>query len=198
MRYSSCFEELSRRLCILILISWLKKIFWNRSYFISFFQKVDCDTPLICIVSRSYLKCIVIWNLSNRSNKYKNTNTNTYQTSADLIIDTNEGRLECNKSDEGATQGDVATMQMYGMSIRPLIDELSRKTVSHHSKQAWYADDASCTGTIEELLKWWNLLCEQGPKYGYYPNSTKTVLILKHKNLLTKTKQLFGSTLNRY
>ena len=38
-------------------------------------------------------------------------------------------------------------------------------------QKAWYAGDGSTTGTLKELLKWRNLLCNMGPKFGYFPNS---------------------------
>ena len=119
---------------------------------------------------------------------------NTYRAAPDLVINNSEGEDVYLKSSEGATQGDVAAMQMYGISIRPLIDRLGDQTDPMHSKQAWYADDASSTGTIKELYKWWTLLCELGPKFGYYPNSSKTVLIIKNKDLESKAEQLFQST----
>ena len=119
---------------------------------------------------------------------------NTYQTAVDLIINNPNGEDEYLKSAEGATQGDVAAMQMYGISMRPLIDSLGEGTDPKNARQAWYADDATATGTLEELLKWWNLLCELGPNYGYYPNSSKTVLILKSDSLTAKADELFGKT----
>ena len=61
----------------------------------------------------------------------------------------NEGGIECIQSDEDDPEDGVAAIQMYGISIQPLIDEQSCKTDSHHTKQAWYADDASPAGAIE-------------------------------------------------
>ena len=126
------------------------------------------------ILSGSYAHLFInVWRIAS----------NAYQTAPDLVT-----------SSKGATQGDVAAMQMYGILIRPLIDRLGDQTDPMHSKQAWYADDASSTGTIKELYKWWTLLCELGPKFGYYPNSSKTVLIIKNKDLESEAEQLFQST----
>ena len=70
-------------------------------------------------------------------------------------------------SEEGATQGDVAAMQMYGIAMKPLIDKLGQGIDPAQCKQGWYAYDASATGHLEEMKKWWDLLCITGPKYGY-------------------------------
>ena len=41
------------------------------------------------------------------------------------------------------------------------------------------------------MRKWWDTLCQQGPKYGYFPLATKTILIVKdiHKE---KATEIFG------
>ena len=45
--------------------------------------------------------------------------------------------------------------------------------------QAWYADDSSAAGKLIERRKWWDILCQAGPDYGYFPLARKTVLIVK-------------------
>ena len=30
-----------------------------------------------------------------------------------------------------------------------------------------------------KLRRWWDLLCDVGPKFGYYPNAAKTFLVAK-------------------
>ncbi len=106
-----------------------------------------------------------------------------------MVINNTEGEDVHLKSAEGATQEDVVAMPMNGISIQPLIDTLGEQTNPKQSRQAWYADDGSATGTLKELLKWWNLLCKVGPKFGYFPNSGKTVLITKNEQLLLKANE---------
>ena len=50
-------------------------------------------------------------------------------------------------------------------------------------KQAWYADDSSSAGELEEMRKWWDVLNVSGPKYGYFPLAKKTILIVKPEHL---------------
>ena len=83
-------------------------------------------------------------------------------------------------SQEGTTQGDPLAMAMYAIGTAPLIRALSKESV----KQVWYADDASAAGGIKELRRCWDLLVRIGPNYGYYPNASKTWLIVKPDSLL--------------
>ena len=44
------------------------------------------------------------------------------------------------------------------------------------------------------MRKWWDILNEAGPKFGYYPKPIKTILILKdHENLQLAT-EIFSNT----
>ena len=38
-------------------------------------------------------------------------------------------------------------------------------------------------GTLTSLRTWWDRLTEIGPDYGYYPNSSKTSLVVKEGSL---------------
>ena len=64
-------------------------------------------------------------------------------------------------------------MSMYAVAITPLIQRLSEESV----KQVWFADDASAGGQLEHLKKM--NISQMGPEYGYYPNASKTWLVVK-------------------
>jgi hypothetical protein len=100
---------------------------------------------------------------------------NCYQTPTKLFL---SGSGNFIYSEEGATQGDPAAMQMYALSTNPLINKVSLKP-EEKSVQTWYADDSAACGKLEKLEEWWLKLCEHGPNYGYHPNAKKTVLIVK-------------------
>ena len=55
--------------------------------------------------------------------------------------------------------------------------------------QMWYADDDSVGGSLESLRSWWDSLIN----FGYFPNSSKTCLIMKPQHL-RKARALFHGT----
>ena len=118
---------------------------------------------------------------------------NTYQKPANLIISGEAGKYETILSQEGSTQGDVIAMHKYGLGIKPLTSELSNAINTERCKQAWYADDSSAAGRLVEMRKWWNTLCTAGPKYGYFPLPTKTILIVKEEYFM-KAEEVFADT----
>ena len=74
-------------------------------------------------------------------------------------------------SKEGTTQGDPLAMAMYAIGTQPLIHRLNGI-----GKQVWYADDSAAGSSVENLKIWWQ---EIGPLYGYFPNGSKTHLLVK-------------------
>ena len=112
---------------------------------------------------------------------------NTYQAPVRCVI---QGSGEVSSS-EGTTQGDPLAMAMYALAVKPLIDRL--QTNIPDVKQVWYADDATGAASCSELQAWWDYLLEHGKGFGYYPNASKTHLIVKAQ-FLEKAKQLFAGT----
>ena len=68
--------------------------------------------------------------------------------------------VTCCSSEEGTTQGDPLAMPMYALATLPLIERLPGEVA-----QVWYADDACAVGSITQLRKWWECLCQVGPGY---------------------------------
>ena len=98
--------------------------------------------------------------------------TNLYSSEAEVFLpNTNEVIY----SREGTTQGGPESMGFYAVSTTML----SNPDVSSHSKKIFYADDGSGGGKLDPLLKWWNDLKMNGPLFGYYPEATKTWLVVK-------------------
>ena len=82
-------------------------------------------------------------------------------------------------------------MAMYALAITPLIDRLRASCPEVH--QAWYADDATGASTSKGLRLWWNELANCGPSFGYYPNASKTYLVVKEEHEKS-AKEVFGDT----
>jgi hypothetical protein len=84
-------------------------------------------------------------------------------------------------------------MGLYGLGIKPLISDLDEVITPEECIQAWYADDSSSAGELNQMKTWWDTLCLKGPKYGYYPLASKTILIVKDDQL-EKAQEIFGHT----
>ena len=82
-------------------------------------------------------------------------------------------------------------MPMYALATIPLIRYL--KHTIGDVNQAWYADDACAAGEITVLHKWWHQINTQGPRFGYFTNSTKTWFVTK-QNCLSKAAAAFSDT----
>ena len=67
-------------------------------------------------------------------------------------------------------------MAWYAVSTVPLIKHLDGSLTNTSEpeessvKQAWYADDATASGKIEDIHAFWNELVRVGPGFGYFPN----------------------------
>ena len=110
---------------------------------------------------------------------------NTYRVPTRLLI-AGGGEI---KSLEGTTQGDPLAMQFYALGMNPLILLLSSQV--HEVKQVWLADDATGAGKLEKLKLWWDLVIQEGAKYGYFVNQSKSWLILKNHDQLEAAEEIF-------
>ena len=96
---------------------------------------------------------------------------NTYGGHSQLFVD-GETIYSC----EGTTQGDPLAMVFYALATIPL--SRACKVDTMHG-DIWFADDATGAGPLLALRSWWDKLNGVGPSYGYYPNGSKTWLIVK-------------------
>lgn len=113
--------------------------------------------------------------------------TNTYSSPCRLFI-VGQGEIS---SSEGTTQGDPLAMAMYALAVAPLIRQLRRSMPD--IKQAWYADDATAAGKLQSLHLWWQKLQSVGPAFGYFPNATKTHLVVKPTRM-AEAQAIFADT----
>ena len=109
---------------------------------------------------------------------------NTYRGYARLFV---QGSDQVLLSKEGVTQGDPLSMMMYAVAVLPLIHSLDD---SHRWIQNWYADDSSCIGELSFIRQWFDRLLSGGPAYGYFPEPSKTVLVVR-SSYLQKANDLF-------
>ena len=82
------------------------------------------------------------------------------------------------------TQGNPTCMSMYAIAIMPLvlmIMEIMSISLINAGEIVAYADDFTAGGTIKDLKYCWGTLCEFGLKFRYYPEASKTWLIVKNE-----------------
>ena len=83
-------------------------------------------------------------------------------------------------------------MALYAIDVRPLIDILHQNTDNEKSQQVCYADDSTSAGHLIEMKSWWDLLNQAGPKYGYFPKPSKTILLVKDEQSFQLDEELFN------
>ena len=100
---------------------------------------------------------------------------NTYRGFSSLWIKGGEDPLY---SMEGVTQGDPLSMCFYAAALLPLV-----RSLRCHEKwtQSWYADDSACVGKLDNVKEWFEKLSVKGPRFGYYPEPSKSVLVVDSK-----------------
>ena len=97
-------------------------------------------------------------------------------------------------SQEGTTQGDPLAMPWYSVNTSIMIQSLRLHVPE--VKQVWLADDSAGGGRIEDLYRWYKYLCEEGKKYGYLVNGSKSWLIKKSQELADEAERVFGDEVN--
>ena len=72
-------------------------------------------------------------------------------------------------------------MISYGIGVLPLIRELrgSQPRVT----QPWYADDGGAGGKFQQIFEHFRDLQARGPARGYYPDPTKSILVVAPGNV---------------
>ena len=112
---------------------------------------------------------------------------NSYREPARLFVSGSNQEL---MSEEGVTHGDNAAMGFYACATVPVILATMGGNEATNSdnpvKQIWYADDAAGGGKIDDLSKWWEDLCINGPLFGYFPKPSKTWVIVKPEHAKRK------------
>ena len=96
-------------------------------------------------------------------------------------------------SQEGTMQRDPLAMPWYSVNSSIMIQSLRTSTPG---VKVWLADDSAGGGQIVPLYKWYNHLSQEGKKYGYLVNGSKSWLIVKSDVLADEAKRVFGNEVN--
>ena len=83
-------------------------------------------------------------------------------------------------------------MFIYATAIIPLVLRTVEEIESRmaNAKIAAFADDLSGVGKLKGLRILWDEICRIGPKYGYFPEPSKSWLIVKSE-LLHLAQKIF-------
>ena len=83
-------------------------------------------------------------------------------------------------------------MPMYSIATQPLMNKVKASLPQDDQpKHMFYADDGSAAGSLAQLKKYWDAILEHGPKFGYFPNPKKTILVIKGAHLQHKADAIF-------
>ena len=93
-----------------------------------------------------------------------------------MVRDTGYGSGHFLHSKEGVTQGEPLYMISYDIGFLPHIREL--RNAHPRVTQPWYADDAGAGGKFPNILEHHRDLQAWGPPRGYYPEPTKSILVV--------------------
>ena len=80
-------------------------------------------------------------------------------------------------------------MYMYAIGMMPLVD----KAEQAGTIQSWFADDSAAASVLRRLRRSWDILASDGPAYGYFPNASKSILVVKER-CYREAVELFSDT----
>ena len=78
---------------------------------------------------------------------------------------------------------DPLDMAICAIRITPMLDMMLFAKQNDYNKMMGFADDATASENLEALRRWWDTLMQIGSNYGYYPQPTKSWLIVKENKL---------------
>ena len=68
-------------------------------------------------------------------------------------------------------------MANYALATLPLINRVMLS--AGNATECLFAYDAGASGKLQDLFKWWSVLAEKGPLYGYFVKPPKSLLVVK-------------------
>ena len=71
-------------------------------------------------------------------------------------------------------------MFTYAIATLPLIRTLEDCS---NCVQLWYVDDSSALGDIVSLMSWFERQLTVGPQFGYFPEPTKSYLVVSESSI---------------
>ena len=174
--------------------------------FSSIFEEEETDAILFVDTSNAFNSInrkIMLHNIQYLCPPMSIYSWNCYCTPSRLFV---SGGLEISSA-EGTTQGDTMAMPMYAIGITPLLKLLKKPPDPHNAdanqseyenntKHAAFADDLGGAGKLVEVRQWWDNVRHYGPMLGYYPNPSKSWLVVKDEEYNSATEIFQGTGVN--
>ena len=154
------------------------------------FDDAECEAVILVDATNAFNtlnRKVALHNIQYICPPFSNILINTYRNSSRLIISCEREIL----SQEGTTQGDTLAMQFYALGT--VLIQLRLRTVKV-VKEVWLADDATSGGKLGPLKQWWDIVIEEGAKFGYHVNESKSWIILKDESKLEQAQRLFSNS----
>ena len=107
-----------------------------------------------------------------------------------MVRNTEDGSGHFLHSKEGVTQGGPLAMIAYGIGVLPLIRVLRRD--HPQVMQPWYTADAGAGGNFEAVMAHFRDLQLKGLARGYFPDPTKSILVVSEQNVPRATEYFQG------
>ena len=120
---------------------------------------------------------------------------NCYRHWSTLVVRRDQQPAELLYSREGVVQGDPLSMLLYGAALTPMAQTLRADAPT--VVQPWYADDAAMLGTATAVRASMRQLNILGPKRGYFPEPSKSIVICRPEDQ-AKAKAVLGEFDFRY
>ena len=163
------------------------------------YDQEECEAVLLIDAKNAFNSLnrqVALHTIRERCPAFHSFLNNCYKSPTELFVVDENRNKDIIFGSEGATQGDPAAMAMYSISIQPLIHFLAvnQDPTVPVAKQAWFADDGTGGGPILQLKKMWENVIQMGPKYGYFPKASKSILIVKGMENLPKARSVFKET----
>ena len=123
-----------------------------------------------------------LWTVRHRWPSGARFTFNCYKYHATLLVRSKDGGDAIFiYSKEGWTQGDPIAMIVYGIVMLPVTKSIIATVPECH--QPWYADDAGAGGKFNDIMRYFTTLCDKGPARGYFPEPTKSIIIVKPQSV---------------
>ena len=120
---------------------------------------------------------------------------NCYCHHGKLVCRAPDGTAFTISSEEGITQGDPLAIPVYATTMLPLgrklklvdppppVDIPPPVRIPPPIVNTWYADDTAAAGKYDAIEKFFKELVRIGPDFGYFPEPSKSILIVRSRNL---------------